>query len=88
MVYMGEGLYRRNSIEVVQLTCNKNIILFSTGCPRCEMLMQKLTEKNIPFIINSDIDKMLALGIFEVPKLQVGDKLLDFRDAYLWANEQ
>lgn len=65
-----------------------NVIMYSTGCPRCEILKERLREKNIAFEEVDDIDKMLSLGIMSVPYLLVDDELLDFRDAILWANDQ
>ena len=52
------------------------------------MLKDKLKEKKIEYEIVSDVEKMLSLGIFTVPYLEVDGKLLDFRDAFLWANEK
>ena len=67
---------------------NENIILYSTGCPRCQILKQKLEEKCIKYTVETDVEKMLSYGIYEVPYLQVGNQLYDFRDAFRWANEQ
>ena len=67
---------------------NENIILYSTGCPRCEMLKQKLVEKNIAYEEVNDVDKIIGRGILEVPVLSVGQQLLDFRDAFIWVNSQ
>ena len=52
------------------------------------MLKQKLEEKGIKYTVETDIENMLSHGIYEVPYLQVGDQLYDFRDAFRWANEQ
>lgn len=65
-----------------------NVILYSTGCPRCEILKDRLQEKNILFREVDDMDEMLSLGIMSVPYLLVDGKLLDFRDSILWVNNQ
>ena len=67
---------------------NENIILYSTGCPRCEILKMKLKEKKIKYTVETDVEKMLSYGIYDVPYLQVGDQLYDFREAFHWVNEQ
>ena len=67
-------------------TMNKNIILYSTGCPRCEILKRKLDEKRIGYETVTDIEKMLSLGIYTVPYLSVDGNLLDFRDAIRWVD--
>lgn len=64
------------------------IILYSTNCPRCNVLEEKLKVKNIDFVINNDVDKMIDLGIMSAPVLSVDDKLLQFKEAIDWVNEQ
>lgn len=65
-----------------------NIILYSNGCPKCNVLKKKLTEKNINYIENNDIDTMTSLGIDQVPILSVDGNLLDFAEANKWINER
>lgn len=67
---------------------DKNIVLYSTGCPRCEILKKKLMMYNIPFEENNSFDEMLNLGIMQVPVLKVDNEYLEFRDANQWINEQ
>ena len=64
------------------------VILYSTGCPKCDVLKNKLAEKNIKYKEENDKGKMIALGIDEVPVLAVGDKLLKFKDANEWIKNQ
>lgn len=63
------------------------IILYSTGCPKCEVLMKKLKDKTIHFVENNDTDTMLTLGIDQLPVLSVDGELLQFGDAIKWINE-
>ena len=65
-----------------------NLILYSTGCPKCNVLKKKLTEKNIEYTENNDIDVMTSLGIDQVPMLSVDGKLMDFTEANKWVNER
>lgn len=62
------------------------IILHSTNCPKCRVLEAKLHLSDIPFTINTDIDKMEDLNIMSVPVLEVDGKLLTFRAAVDWIN--
>lgn len=64
------------------------IVLYSTGCPRCEVLKKKLAEKNISYSEVNSVDDMLALGIKEVPVLSVSGTLMNFKDAVDWTNNQ
>lgn len=65
---------------------NEKIILYSTGCPKCTVLKKKLEEKNILYYLVTDADEMLGLGFTTVPRLRVGDKLMDFAEAVRWVN--
>lgn len=64
------------------------IILYSTGCPRCDVLKKKLLEKNVKYTEITSVDDMLALGIKEVPVLSVDSVLMNFRRAVEWLNNQ
>ena len=65
-----------------------DIILYSTGCPKCNILKRKLSEKNIPYRENKDTDEMVALGIDYFPVLSVNGELLQFKEANDWVNQQ
>ncbi len=64
------------------------IILYSTGCPRCEVLKKKLAEKSVKYTEVASVDDMLALGIKEVPVLSVDSGLMSFKEAVDWVNNQ
>lgn len=67
---------------------NDIYILYSTGCPKCEVLKKKLAEKGVLYTENNSVDEMLKLGIEAVPVLKVNDRLLDFKEAIDWVNKQ
>lgn len=62
------------------------IILYSTGCPRCNVIRKKLDAKNISYVVNNSVEDMESLGIANVPVLQVDGELLDFLHANQWIN--
>ncbi len=64
------------------------IILYSTGCPRCEVLKKKLAEKSVNYTEITSVEKMLNLGIKEVPMLSVSGSLMNFKNAVEWINNQ
>ena len=64
------------------------IILYSTGCPRCKVLETKLKEKNISYTYIDDLDTMEAKDIYAVPYLEVDGALMDFKEAVDWVNTQ
>lgn len=64
-----------------------DIVLYSTGCPRCSVLKKKLNEKKIAYEECSDVDTMESMGIETVPVLSVNGELKDFISANNWINE-
>lgn len=59
-------------------------MLYSTGCPRCNVLKKKLKDAGIEYEENNNVDEMLSLGIREVPVLDVNGNLLGFNKAIEW----
>lgn len=64
------------------------VTLYSTGCPKCKVLKQKLNSKSIQYSEENSVDVMLSLGITQVPVLSVEGKLLSFTQANEWVNSQ
>lgn len=60
------------------------IIMYSTGCPRCNVLKKKLDARGIEYVVNNNEDDMKALGIVTVPCLEVDGILMDFKMAVDW----
>ena len=46
-------------------------VLFSTGCPQCNVLKEKLKAANIDYIEVTDKETIIAKGITKVPVLEV-----------------
>lgn len=65
-----------------------NVILYTTHCPKCEVLEKKLKQKNIDFIIETDIKEIISMGFLSAPILKVDEKVMDFSDANKWINLQ
>lgn len=64
------------------------VVLYSTHCPRCKVLEAKLKQKNIDYTEETDVDKMLAIGLKSAPALQVDDgELMEFGKAVQWIKE-
>lgn len=66
------------------------IIIYTTNtCPKCQILKKKLKEKNISFLEETDVNKMLELDILAVPQMKVDNsKLMNFEQAVQWVNKQ
>ena len=63
-----------------------NLILYTTGCPKCEVLKKKLEAKNIEYVENNNVEDMVSLGIDQVPVLSVDGNLMGFAEANNWIN--
>jgi len=63
------------------------IILYSTNCPKCKVLEQKLKSKNIEYIEFTDVNKMIEMGFSVMPMLEVDGVVMDFTTANKWINE-
>lgn len=64
------------------------ITLYSTNCPKCNVLKQKLQSLNIDFEISNNIDELIELGFMEAPILKINDQYLNFSKAVNWIKEQ
>lgn len=63
------------------------IVLYSTGCPRCNVLKTKLKNKDILFEEVNDENIMIGKGFDSVPILEVDEKPYDFKEAVEWINK-
>ena len=64
----------------------QQIILYSTHCPKCRVLEQKLKMKNIEYKEVNDIEVMEKKGFMTVPMLEVDGKVMNFKEANDWIN--
>lgn len=62
------------------------ITLFSTHCPKCNVLEKKLKAKNIEYEEVNDVEAMKEKGIVTVPVLEVDGEVMDFKAASDWIN--
>lgn len=58
------------------------VILYSTGCPQCNILKEMLKKKNIIFQIEDNVEKMKELGFSSLPMLSIDNKILNFKEAF------
>lgn len=62
------------------------VTLYSTGCPRCEVLKKKLGQAGVEYTECNDVEEMQRLGMTEVPVLSVDGKEMNFVHAVSWIN--
>lgn len=64
------------------------VVLYSTGCPRCNVLKKKLQQKDIEYTEINDISIMESKGYLSVPVLEVDNISMNFKEANEWINNQ
>lgn len=64
------------------------IVLFTIDCPNCKILERKLEQANIGYAVCRDKEVMREYGIDHLPVLRVDDKLMSFKEAIKWINNQ
>ena len=62
------------------------VLLYSTHCPRCDVLEKKLQQKNIQFEEVNDVEIMMKKGYMSAPMLEVDDVSMNFKEAVDWIN--
>ena len=65
----------------------KDIILFSTGCPKCKVLKQKLDDKKIEYEVSEDFNELIAQNLQTVPVLKIDGVYYQFSEAIKVVNE-
>lgn len=58
------------------------VVLYSTHCPKCNVLEKKLQQKNISYEEINDIEVMKEKGHLTVPVLEVDGTSMDFKTAF------
>lgn len=70
----------------------ENITLYSTGCPKCNVLEKKLTATGIEYEIVTDekviTDVCDTVGTDFLPILEVNGEYYDFAAAIKWVGER
>lgn len=66
------------------------VVLYTNHCPLCNMLKDLLINKNIEYIEETDVNKMIELGLANspMPRLGVDDSILTYKEALKWINEK
>ena len=64
------------------------MILYTIGCPQCNVLEKKLMMKGVQYEVCTDREKMTELGIKFAPALQLDNgEIMNFVQANKWLNQ-
>ena len=61
-----------------------SITLYSTNCPKCVVLEQRLRDKGLDYTICRDMAIMHQKGFLAAPMLEVDGQTMNFVDALDW----
>lgn len=65
------------------------VLVYSTHCPKCNVLEKKLKMVGINYTVIDDQEQMIAMGLKSAPYLQVNcGELMDFTAAMKWIKEK
>lgn len=64
------------------------IILYSTNCPKCIQLKNKLQKANLRYIECNDEQIMIEKGLTSCPALEVNGKLYNYKESIKFINNQ
>lgn len=62
----------------------EEVILYTTGCPKCAVLKKKLETAGIAYTVCDDITEMRRRGLLSAPALNIGGRILAFSEAIEW----
>lgn len=58
------------------------VVLFSTHCPKCNVLEKKLKAKNIEYEEVNDVEIMKEKGYLMLPVLEIDGESMDYKTAF------
>lgn len=62
------------------------ITFYTTNCPKCEILKNKLDAKNISYEVCRDINVMMNQGLKSAPALEIDNVIYNFKEAIKFIN--
>ena len=65
------------------------IVLYSTNCPKCKVLEEKLKNNNLSFdvVVGEEAEKAIRnLGYTSAPVVKVNKEIMSFEAAIKWLN--
>lgn len=52
------------------------LLVYSNGCPKCNILTKQLRDKEIKYVIRKDFDKIVQAGLTSLPVVELEDGTL------------
>lgn len=61
--------------------------LYTTHCPKCKILEERLNEKKIKFEIIDNVEELQKMNFKTVPNLDIDGKIYNYLDAIKYLNK-
>ena len=63
------------------------VVLYSTHCPKCNVLQKKLDIKHVEYETVTDVNVMQEKGFMSAPMLEADGKIYNFKQALDWLED-
>lgn len=61
--------------------------LYTTHCPKCKILEERLNEKKIKYEIIDNIEELQKMNFKSVPNLEIDGKIYNYLDSIKYLNK-
>lgn len=61
--------------------------LYTTHCPKCKILEERLNEKKIKYEIVDNIEELQKMNFKSVPNLEIDGKIYNYLDSIKYLNK-
>ena len=65
-----------------------SVTLYTTGCPKCNVLEAKLDQAGITYLKEEDVSQLIKKGFASAPVLEVDEELMEYKAAIDWVNKR
>ena len=64
------------------------VVLYSTGCPQCNVLKKKLDDAGVKYVLETDTTIIEKKGFMAAPVLEVDGEMMTFKPAIDWVKQR
>ena len=61
--------------------------LYTTHCPKCKILEERLNEKKVKYEVNDNIEELQKMNFKSVPNLEIDGKIYNYLDSIRYLNK-
>ena len=61
--------------------------LYTTHCPKCKILEERLNEKKVKYEVIDNIEELQKMNFKSVPNLEIAGKIYNYLDSIRYLNK-